>query len=373
MQSKSFITLLFISVSVFSYGQDHLDYVRYMTIFSPNSYVQFPVAKENKHLYVKEHGIEKVRIQKTKFTQKGKEKRSSHATVYHYDSAGLISMTQHYKKDKLGESELYTYNGYSTRTPSSKVGLDKKGNIRYSEFWSMKDSSIEQEYVKLNNKGDTIFQRKVNDIIDLRSKDYYYKKGKLLLTWDNEYYENKSIKRTRLLKANGKEKYVWDYQCKEEGVEVKKHKDTTTRCDIIEEDKNGVTTYIYHTVNEKGEVFKTINKKNKAGKYFYYKRTKGPEDEVVYEQMTTYGEDGETRLASSHTNYRKGYIYHTYSYSYDKKGNETQKLFKKYKKDKLIVDSVTKYTYDERSRPIMRTSSDSINGGKNVVEFSYDI
>ncbi len=172
--------------------------------------------------------------------------------------------------------------------------------------------------------------------------------------------------------GKGKEKYIWDYQCKEEGIEIKKQKDTTTRCESIKKDKNGITTYIYHTVNEKGEIFKTINKQNKAGKFFYYKRTKGPKDELTFEQTTTFAKDDSTKLAVIYINYKKGTPSYKNTYSYDKNGNELSTNLKRYNKRVLIKETSVEYVFDDKGRPISRIAEESIKKEKELINYTCD-
>ncbi|NNJ54975.1 MAG: hypothetical protein HKP14_02515, partial [Bacteroidia bacterium] len=293
--------------------------------------------------------------------------------TYNFDDHGLISFSESYKKGEKTWSSLYTYNEAKQPYVTSSISMNKKGNIEKSEFYWHADSSRASEYVVTNSKGDTTFRSERSNIQDLKSIDNYYRKGKLKKYWVNEYYENKSLKKTILYSGKGKEKYIWDYQCKEEGIEIKKQKDTTTRCESVSKDKDGITTHVYHTVNEKGELFKTINKQNKAGKYFYFKRTKGPKDLLLFEQTTFYKEDDSTRIGLQYAGYRKGEKSYSYKYTYDSKGNEISRFYEKYKKGEMVKNAQTTYEYDSNNRPIKRLTSDSLSKEQYITEYTYDI
>lgn len=348
------------------------EYYRDQIILDPNNYLNFPISNDKQPDYILERGIEKVKIQKSSINKKGKIKSKDYAYINSFDDHGLISYTESYRKGEKVWSSLYTYSSTPRPFVTSYISMNKKGEFERSQFYWKSDSSRASEYVKTNKKGDTTFRSVKSDVENLKSTDQYYKKGKLKMYWINEYYENKSLKKTTLYTGKNKEKYVWDYQCKTEGVEVKKQKDTTTRCESVEKDLNGITTYIYHTVNEKGELFKTINKQNAIGKYFYYKRTKGPKDVLLYEQMISYAADDSTRTGLEYSRYYKGKKTAAYSYTYDMNGNETSRIFEEYKKGELVKKTSTSYEYDNKNRPVKRITKDSLSKEQHITEFAYD-
>jgi YD repeat-containing protein len=367
MIARKTFTLLALAVCITLQAQQGSSWYRYRAIANPTYNLKFPVDSRQTPQYVLDKEIRFVRISKAEVNKRGKEKAKRYSYVYSFDDKGMVSYLEGYKKGKKKFANLYTYDDLWV---ASKTRLNKKGEIEKSEFYLRDDSSISKEYVAIE-KGDTTFRSVVGEIKDGKSTDYYYKNGKLKYYWVNTYYPNKSLKQTTMYNGKGKAKYIWDYQCKEDGVEIKKQKDTTTRCEEKSTDANGVTTFIYHTVNEKGETFQTINKRNKAGKYFYYKRTKGVNKEPIRESITTYLEDDTTKVAYNSTSFKKGEIAYQYNYTYDKAGNETSRKYTTYKKGKLESENVTSYEYDDSGRPVRRETSDKLSAKKQITLFDY--
>ena len=175
--------------------------------------------------------------------------------------------------------------------------IEDKDNSQYSRL----------VYV-INSKGDTASKRVIGriDTISLTSQDYYFKKGKLVYSWHNEFYANKTRKRTAMLNRKGKEKFVWDYQCKDEGVEIKKHKDTSTVCISKVYGVDSVLTEVHNTVSESGKLRKTIYKYNKKHQMLEYKMTEGSNDRIIYHNNYEYASDYKTlKKKQSRNNFHK--------------------------------------------------------------------
>jgi len=165
------------------------------------------------------------------------------------------------------------------------------------------------------------------------------------------------LKKTSFYNGKGKLKYVWDYQCKEEGMEVKKHKDTSTVCVSKEYDQDSILTTIYHTIGTDGNITKTINKRNRKGKFISYKRTKGVDDLPVSEYNLTYATDDTTLISSISYGYAKGKLISERKKSFDDEMNLTSSSFKSYKKGVLKEEIVYTFEYDTQGRPIKKVNN----------------
>ena len=190
-------------------------------------------------------------------------------------------------------------------------------------------------------------------------------------TWFNEYYPDKSLKKTSFYNGKGKLKYVWDYQCKEEGMEVKKHKDTSTVCVSKEYDQDSILTTIYHTIGTDGNITKTINKRNRKGKFISYKRTKGVDDLPVSEYNLTYATDDTTLISSISYGYAKGKLISERKKSFDDEMNLTSSSFKSYKKGVLKEEIVYTFEYDTQGRPIKKVANKKNSGTQEIWNLSY--
>jgi hypothetical protein len=254
-------------------------------------------------------------------------------------------------------------------TTYNKDGVQTSKQV-YLAFDSIRNN---RQFFKIDKRGDTASKSVINEIDTntLESIDYYYVKGKLKYTWYNEYYPNKSKKRSTFYKK-GKEKYVWDYQCKEEGVEVKKHKDTSTICISKEWDKDSVLTMTYNTVQANGEVEKTITKYNKNRQRIYYKRMVGKDDVVRSEENYTYAADGKTLTLSDVAYYTKGELSSRRIRTYDEDGYEINHRQLRYKNGVLKGEYATTYVFDGENKPVKRISTSTTTGVQTIDYYVYE-
>ena len=370
MRTKSFV---YVAICLFSFVTTNAqNWERYQSIYVPSPNYYLPVTGDKANEYLLERGITRQHVKTTNVSKSGKEKSGKYINTLVFNQQGLVAENYGTKKDKVIWKSVYEFD--SSGKPISKKKYNKKGEISGREKMERKPLSINSNYIKINKKGDTIFQalRSALDTNLLSSEDKYYKNGRLKSTWKNEYYPNKSLKKSVLFNRPGKLKYVWDYQCKEEGIETLKHKDTTTICKIKEDAEDGSSTFIYQYVDEKGELRKTITKLNKANKIISYKSTKGAEDELTFEQYQTYAADDSTLLKFESRNYRKGQEVHHNLWKYDEAGNQTLHTYQEYKKGKLTQNSSTRFEYDAKQRPIKKISEDAEKNTKRIYEITYE-
>lgn len=361
------LVLVALGFSFLLNAQDVHNWFRYRSIINPSTKIKFPVEPNKLSAYLLERDITYLRVSQAEINTRGKAKYSRYSYRYSFDNKGMVSYLETYKKGKKIRSTAFTYDGDNV---ASKITMNKKMEFVSSEFFRTTPHSREQEYVLLK-KGDTTLRLVVGPIVNNQSTDEYYKNGKLKYYWVNTYYPNQSLKQSSFYTKKDKVKYTWDYQCKEEGVEIKKQKDTTTQCQEKSTNAEGITTLIQHTVNEKGETYQTIQKINRVGKYFYYKQTSGPQATLQWETLTTYLDDDTTKVAFTSTRYKKGLLAYQYHNTYDENGNETSRKYTTYKKGEIESEFITTYTYDDRNRPIKRESNDVLSSKKKVVYYDY--
>jgi hypothetical protein len=376
MKFKSLLILALLGLSFSSIGQISYSvnqYSRYSSVSYPSMQWYFPVKHDKGPQYIKERGIDSVVVLRTEITKKGKEKQQKYRYRYMFNGDGNVVRFESAKRNKPTSNRYDYLQGEKDKRESiqtikgkfkeSKTMLENKENGQYSRL----------VYV-VNSKGDTASKRILGpmDTVSFTSKDYYYKKGKLVYTWHNEFYPNKSKKRTALLNKKGKEKFVWDYQCKDEGVEIKKHKDTSTVCISKEYGKDSVLTEVHHTIYENGEIGKTIYKYNKKHQMMLYKLTSGPDDKLVYNNEYEYGSDYTTVISKHTRHFVKGKLSSENMRQFDDNGDEVKNVSRSYKKGKLTSEHSVNYRYDAMGRPAKKISTDVTDGSKSVWYYKYN-
>lgn len=365
---RNFITAVCLFITFNLFAQDHVRYIR----ISDASWIvsnNLPIKRDNLEKYIVEHDIDSIQLAHHKISAKGKMKPTRYGYAFHFNDKGQLVQYDNLLKGKIRYTKKYEYD-HNNRVV--KEEYYKKRVLRSTGYQSYQSGLIVADYFKVNHKGDTTFKLVRTDINDsFISHDYYFDKGKLRSHWKNEYYENHTLKKSTLYKANGKPKYVWDYACKEEGVEVLKHKDTTKVCHEMGTDKDGITTLIYQYVSEKGELIKTISKTNKAGQTVYFKRSKGIEDIPVAEYEYRYADNDSTLTHLSHKRYSKGKLYSTFAKEYDKNENQTKGEYIRYKKGEVKSRRLTTFEYNVNKLPIKRLYKNQDKGSGYLTEFSY--
>lgn len=340
-----------------------------MSIHAPVYKAQLPVPTDVLPQYVKKYGIHSMEIRSHSISSKGKRKEIKYSSRYQFDEAGHLTEILEMKNGQQQERTTYTY--YADGYVASMTEYDKNDEVKVKNVKQYRDVVKDGAYYSINGDGDTLYAVYRGSIKDNQSVDRYYKKGKLKNRWVNEYYDDLSLKKSSLYNGKGKLKYVWDYQCKTEGVEVLKHKDTTKYCTEQSTDKDGIRTVVYHKVGEDGTLFKMVNKLNRANKLVYYKKTEGPEEKPVWYQETDYY-DNDTLIKNHYAQgYFKGKLNSRSEMAYDSTGNEIKNIQMSYNKGKLKAEYVRTYTYDAFHRPLTRTYDNKTKGSKRVLEYTY--
>lgn len=353
---------------------DQLYWKRYTT-FSYRPYtLQLPVAYSKQSDYVLERGITQYTTQTQKFKDNGKAKKVRRYRTFGFDDKGrCISLSGGKVGKPVKWSHVYKYNdkGYMYILESK----NKKGEtteVQQNNYY--KDHPGLYDFVKMNGKGDTLEYtvREPIDSITNTSYDKHYKKGKLKYTWHNEYYPNGQQKRTTATDGKGKVRYVWNFECDARGVEAIKHKDTSKLCVSREYDKDSMLTKVSLAVDEKGEVYKTVEKRNKFKKRLATIRTNETKGFKESEYTNRYASDGQTILFHDYKSYYKGKLRYNSQTAYDRHGNITGWSVNKYKKGVLHKSAKGAYQFDSKNRPIVYQST--LENGKlnSVIRFTYD-
>lgn len=345
---------------------------RYIVISYPDMQRFFPVRSNRSSQYIKERGIDSFRVIRTKINKRGKEKQLKYWHQYNFNNEGEIT---HFEGSKKGKLSSYSYDYLQGVKWNREIVYKKKGKLKRRE--TMIENFDGAQYSRMvyvqNIDGDTVSKTILNsmDTTTMTGTDYFYKKGKLNYKWFNEYYPNRSKKRTTVYNKKGKEKFVWDYQCKDEGVEIKKHKDTSTVCVSKEYDKDSILTEVHHYVGEKGNLIKTVLKYNKKHQMILYKRVKGSNEIPMSEYTYTFASN-DTILTSSHSKqYWKGKLGYEYFKEFDVKGDITSNIRKNFKRGKLVSETNVGYRYDAFGRPAKKIATDVVDGTKQVWYFTY--
>ena len=375
---RNTILILLASLSYTMYAQsvspyDRLYWKRYTT-FSYRPYnLQLPVAYLKQSDYVLERGITQYTTQTQKFKDNGKAKKVRQYRAFGFDDKGrCISLSGGKIGKPIEWSHVYKYNDkdYMYILESK----NKKGEIaEVQQHNYYKDQPGLYDFVKINGKGDTLEYtiREPIDSITNTSYDRYYKKGKLKYTWYSEYYPDGQQKRTTATDGKGKVQYVWNFECDANGIEIAKHKDTSKLCVSREYDKDSTLTKVSLAVDEKGELYKTVEKRNKFKKQLATIRTNETKGYKESEYTNTYASDGQTILSHDYKSYYKGKLWYSTQTAYDTNGNRVEKSVKNYKKGVLYKSTKGTYQFDSENRPIVYKSTLENGKPSSITKFVY--
>ena len=298
----------------------------------------------------------------------GKASAHKNVNTFHIDSLGNVTQIDRVEKGTLKYVTYYHYNSENKVVRRDRD--DDKGKRIESKVQEYSDKGKPTNFYAIR-AGDTVFQMSRGVIKDLKSTDAYYRKGKLKFRWESTYFDDKQKKQTILYKPNDKVKYIWDYQCKEEGQEINKHKDTTRVCKTKSMDFDGITTTVEQSVNEKGDITKYVTKTNRNNKVIYYAVYRGSDEVLNYENEYVYDESGDALLGYVSKNYTKGDLRSKYDRRYDLDGNVLKSESKGYKKGKLIQDTKQSVNYDKDNRIIQDERSNFTKKTSTIHTYQY--
>ncbi len=367
MYIKNVLILLCILTTTSASAQS---WMRYKTILPPQWKINLPTPPATFHNYIVDHQIDTLHITYHRITKNGQVKRGKEVSHYAFNDQGMIMEFNQFRKGVSKKRETYTYDTMNNLT--SKLIYNKKNLVSFAQFQEF-DKRNSTRYLSIAWNKDTSYEVVRIGMNDQRkSYEYLYKKGKLKNRWENEFYPDSTRKKSTLYNGKGKVKYVWDYRCKEEGVEIYKHKDTSKICLEKSTDNQGITTYLYKWVEEDGTLITTLNKMNRFNKMIYIKQTQGIENRITFENVWEYYDNDTSLKFHSNTSYRKGNISWTSKKSYDKNGNETESSNVHYNKGKVVGTYKQSYTYFADNRPKQRILFNEEKGTQRIIEYTYN-
>lgn len=216
------------------------------------------LSKSDKQKIINNHVKEMTEVNSGK-----KEKTSK---KYEFDSSGELSKLTiyHWSFGKLHKQ--YIYSSIHSKQMPDYIILNGKGEEILKEVYTYNNDTLLTE--ELEYKKGELFSKILYKYDSSRvTESEYYKKNmdKPMEKWIYEYYPNHSKKSSTLFKY-GKIKYVWNYECKEEGELIKKHKDTTIVCEKTAFDKDSNKTVTSRQFNQRGKPYKNVYVYNKANK-----------------------------------------------------------------------------------------------------------
>ncbi|MCB9261732.1 MAG: hypothetical protein H6607_05095 [Flavobacteriales bacterium] len=331
--------------------------------------LDLPVKKDSMIEYVKKREISSVQINLQVVKPNGKVKPEKIDQSFLFDPNGRLTHYLEFKKGSTIETRMMDYDSQNNIIGTSVYG--KNFNLIHRRFTSYNSEGKVDFSGTVNKNGDTSYFNRYYPKIGNTSSSEYYKNGKLIHRYVSTYYDNGDMQKRTLYKPNGKIKYVWDYECKETGVEVFKHKDTTTVCTSKSIDDDGNTTIVNQMTDEKGEIYKSITVQNAQGKrmsYSYFK-VKGGEEKLLYKNEYRYAKDT-VLISESYESYEKEKLKHYTQMEYDEVGNLTNQTQRYYKNGELLTEYTTGYIFDGLNRPVQRSRKEN-NGSAIITQYTY--
>ena len=183
-------------------------------------------------------------------------KKSKRVETYSYDLEGRLIQKEHVLKGKTIYSKSYTYNNQglvskisvtNSKNKSETTVFKYNGNNQLIESETMDFKGVYHAYKITFNANDKVTSKV------LFKKD----RNTPVKSLNFSFYEDGSKKSTTYINK-GKVKYVWNFECSEEGtLNDVKHKDETKICVKREKDADGNTFEWTRNFDEKGKLTKT--------------------------------------------------------------------------------------------------------------------
>jgi hypothetical protein len=230
---------------------------------------------------------------------------------FSYMGKDQITLSEIYKKRKMKSISRLTYDKYNHLT--CYVKKNGKNKIKVYAKWNFSDKGKITE--SMAYKKDT---------------------SKVKNRWVYEYNEDGSQSKSTLFNGDGKIKRVWSYQCNPEGEKVEvKEKEVQICKNAHSDDQFYITTN--RTVNEKGKVYKTVQKFTNMDRLPIESCTYNEKDSLVYKSVYDKSYD----RPISHTGFnKKGKKTYEYTYTYEN-GKRTSYCFSN--RGKLRYKTILKY------------------------------
>lgn len=288
----------------------------------------YPLTKEK----IKNNKIKEVEIIWLLRKDHKKKKQSTRK----FDSSGNCIEIDDYEKNGKLSSQIKIIRNGEKKIPN-KIILNGEGKELEKHIY-VYDTLLTEESIYRKGKFFSKITYKYDSVYLLESVYYKKDENKFNKKWVYEYYPNHQKKSSTLYDKNGKIKYVWNYECKEEGELEGRHSDTTRICKKEEIDKDGNETITYRNFNEKGEIYKEVYVYDRDKRLIGISRY-NIKDSIYYKY--TYIPDKYTSIESNYN--KKGVERIRREYVYDKDQNTIEESFIS-KNNKHCW----KYEYDEK-------------------------
>ncbi len=292
------------------------------------------------------------RVECTHVTVKGKSEKLEEVDLYDITSKGLIwQHTILNRKGNLIGKAIYTFNENDYAT--SRINIDRKGDTTSRRFQLYDEDGRELGYEIYNHKNRLSWKRELAYTDTLLTNAKSYRKGKLSREWKYEYHPNGERSQTKLFNRKGKLLGVWNYACHEEGVEVEKHKDTSTVCIKKTVDPLGNRTEVHLSTRPNGKIRETIIVYNPANKLVSQKVSNGIDRKLGSVWKYTYASDTIV-IGEQYTRYKKGRLFTDYITQHNLDGEITSSSYQMYRWGKKKYSQNREFLYDDDGLLISR-------------------
>jgi len=310
-----------------------------------------PLTRKAQDSLLQAHDIDTVIKITQWYSKKGEANKSHGVGKFALDDQYNVLRYTYSWKGKPYSSAEYTYDSLNHLVMKKK--FDKRGDSTRTEIQQFEGNHL-AFYQSRNKKGkiqSTMLWGELD--ANLLTYDFYYKKLKMKYMWKNEFYPDSSKKRVTLTKANGKVKYVWDYQCKEEGQEILKHKDTSTICEVKKNNTDGSVIITTQYVDGKGKVIRKVERRDSLDRMTNTKLFQGKDDELYRETINKY--KGDKMAEANYFYYKKGLPKYSSHNIYDDNGHVTSYKRITYKKGVEKWSSSIERSYSSNGLPTGET------------------
>ncbi len=251
-----------------------------------------------------------------------------------FDSNGEMESFIAYSKNGKRKT---VYNQFAVGAPNNTVYNRRGEELKKNVYQYNSDSLLLEE---VHYKKGVQTSKVVNDYTNKKvTESRYYLDGSSQPSkvWKYEYYADGSKKTSKMYKK-GKLKSVWNYECKEEGEQARKHQDTVMVCKNESVDADGNRTVTTRRYNEKGLPVKDVfvySKDNKIIQTNYY----NTKDELYYQFISS-----NDRKKSVYRYFKKNKLYMYEEIYYNDKEQMLESAF--YYNDKLTRKTTNEYSAD---------------------------
>jgi hypothetical protein len=292
-----------------------------------------------------------VRVEITHVKVNGSRERLLEGDIYSIDGDGYA--TEHARHNHQGKLDYQTNLGFDIEhQPISRTSSNRKGNTTQTVTQKYNELGLVTDYMVFNQKDKLVWNKNTTYLDSQMLTSKTYRAGKLDKHWEYAYYENGDRSQTTLFNQRGKVKFLWQYECNDEGVEVEKHKDTTTVCIEKSTDALGNRKEVYLTTGSRGKTRQTITVYNQANKIVSLKR-QSPYGKYESSYQYTYVSDT-VLISEGYKGYKRGILRHSTGTAYNLKGEIVSKRIEIMRRGKTKFHEELVYVFDDNGLLVKR-------------------